>query len=178
MRVVEFLIQLLQAHAMTLQRLAALLGEERLIELLERAGDDEGDDEQGATEPGPGRAEVIPIRPEWLTAPTAQREASAYSELESAVGELQLAPMLEFHVWAYPHYRAFIESPLDLNSRIKGEACLALVQEAVLQAEAWMKRLPLPPAVALQSERAAQVPWVRFRTEVLRRAGQRPLGAI
>jgi hypothetical protein len=165
MRLVDFLIHLLEAHAHTLQRLAAMFGEEILVEMLEQAGDEP---------PPPSRP--IPPASDWLD-PAAS--SSAYSELEAAVHDLRLPPMLEFHLWAYPHYRAFIEAPLELSSRIRGpggDTGLALVDEAVAQAQAWVKRLPIPPELGAQAERAAQIPWLRFRTDVLKRIGKRPLG--
>ncbi|HLE01393.1 MAG TPA: hypothetical protein VJB59_14110, partial [Bdellovibrionota bacterium] len=88
---------------------------------------------------------------------------------------------LEFHLWAYPHYRAFVESPIDLNSRIPGpgtDTASVLVEEAVAQAKRCVKQLPIPPELWLQTERAAEIPWLRFRTTVLKRVGRRPMGTV
>ncbi|MCM2321702.1 MAG: hypothetical protein NDJ90_00390 [Oligoflexia bacterium] len=173
MRIVDFLCQLLEAHAETLRRLAALLGEEALLELLENAGDTE----QAVPERGDAFIERTASR---LLAP--QRSGgSAYQQLEGAVHEFGLPAVLEFHLWAYPHYRAFIESPIDLESRIPGpggDTGTALVEEAVAQAQAWVRHLPLPSQLGLQAERAAHVPWLRFRTNVLKRIGRRPMGPV
>jgi hypothetical protein len=173
-RLVEFLISMLEAHALTLQRLAAFFGEERLLEMLEEAGEAQ---DTGASETPPPLIEA-----EWLDQATAfTSHASAYAELESAVHDFKLPAVLEFHLWAYPYYRSFIESPLDLNSRIRsngGEAGTLLVNDAITQAEAWIKRLPIPPAVSQQAERAAQIPWLRFRTNTLKKIGRRPLGPV
>jgi hypothetical protein len=165
-RLVEFLIALLEAQAQTLQRLAALFGEEVLLEMLESAGDLPPD--------------IITLRhdPRLFEAPRAQASGLAYQELDGAVRDLRLPAVLEFHLWAYPHYRAFIESPLDLNSRIHGtdeNAWISLVEEAMVQATAWLKRLPIPPQFWIQAERAAHLPWLRFRTDVLKRIGKRPM---
>ncbi|MCM2277554.1 MAG: hypothetical protein NDJ89_05710 [Oligoflexia bacterium] len=171
MRIVEFLCQLLEAHAETLRRLAALLGEERLLEVLEEAGEREA--ERPASAP-------IELHAEKLLAPQSSG-GSAYQELEGAVREFGLPAVLEFHLWAYPHYRAFIESPIDLDSRIPGpggDTGTVLVEEAVAQAAAWVRKLPLPSQLGLQAERAAHVPWLRFRTQTLRRIGRRPLGPV
>lgn len=171
MRLVEFLIFLLEAHAETLKRLCALLGEERLLELLEEAGD-------SSATPDPSISDNL-IR--LFETSSASFGGSAYQELEGAVQEMNLPEVLQFHLWAYPHYRAFIESPLELDSRIPGpggEAGVALVEEAVQQAQAWIRSLPLPPQISQQVERAAYVPWLRFRTEVLKRIGKRPLGPV
>jgi len=170
-RLIDFLICILRAHAGTLQRLAALHGEEQLLELLEASGDELD-------------SKPRPPNPIWFGRP-AQRGmvtmASAYAELEHAVHEFGLAATLEFHLWAYPHYRAFIESPLDLNSPIIGngpETAVTLVDEAVAQAKDWIKKLPIPPELAQQTESAAHVAWVRFRTDVLQRIGRRRLGSV
>ena len=171
MRLIDFLISLLKAHAGTLQRLAALHGEERLVEMLEASGEQ--------YDPNPR-----PPDPLWFGRP-AQRGvitmASAYAELESAVHEFNLPATLEFHLWAYPHYRAFIESPLDLNSPVAGsgpETAVTLVDEAVMQAQAWIKKLPVTPDLARQTETAAHVAWLRFRTDVLQRIGRRRLDSV
>jgi hypothetical protein len=172
MRLVDFLIELLEAQAQTLQRLAALFGEERLLDLLEQAGELPTD----PVELLHGPAELL--NSGQVEAPSRQSAGSTYAELEGAVRELGLPEVLEFHLWAYPHYRAFIESSLDLASRIAGDAPLALIDEAVAQSEAWVKRLPIPPAIWPQAKAAGQHPWLRFRTNVLKRSGRRPLGAI
>lgn len=177
MRLVDFLIQLLEAHAQTLQRLAALLGEDQLVELLEHAGEKEAE-----------RAET-PVEDERrlrlvqgaMEPPMHDSPSSPYQELEGAVQDFNLPATLQFHLWAYPHYRAFIESPLDLNARIRGagsETGVQLVNEAVEQARMWVRRLPLPSPLGLQAESAAEVPWLRFRTNVLKRIGRRPLGPV
>lgn len=174
MRLVEFLIYLLEAHAETLKRLAALFGEENLIQLLEMAGDE---DEDPAASKGAG---TVPVSMFEAPSPFTSTPAP-YSELEGAVQEMNLPSVLEFHLWAYPHYRAFIESALDLNSRIPGpggDVGAVLVDEAIAQAEAWVRSLPMNPAVLDQASRAAHVPWLKFRTTVLKRIGRRPLGPV
>lgn len=176
MRLIDFLIYLLQAHGQTLGRLAAFFGEERFVEMLEEAGEDMERSLPPSKFAEASGAEVI-----WLDPSHPSSNANAYTELEGAVRDMNLPAMLEFHLWAYPHYRAFIESSLELNARIRGpgyESGAALVDEACMQAEAWMKRLHIPPSVAPQAERAAQIPWLRFRSEVLKRIGKRPLGPV
>ena len=177
MRLVDFLIAVLAAHGQTLQRLAALFGEDWLMEILEKAGD-----ETSPTALPAGKV-VRPARLDLFeTGPAHGTQSSAYAALESSIHEMNLAAPLEFHLWAYPHYRAFIESPLDLNSRIitdpSGESGTALVDEAIAQAQKWIKQLPIPVDLSKRAEAAAQVPWLRFRTDVLRRIGKRPLGAV
>lgn len=180
MRLVEFLIALLEAHAETLKRLAALFGEENLIQLLEMAGDE--DAPKSSKAPANEAPPIRLIHPSYFDAPSPfSATDSTYAELEGAVHEMGLPAFLEFHLWAYPHYRAFIESPIDLNSRIPGpggEAGVALVDEAVTQAEAWVKGLPMSELVRDQASRAAHVPWLKFRTQVLKRIGKRPMGPV
>ncbi len=175
MRLVEFLILLLEAHAQTLQRLAAVFGEDELIEILENAA-------EGANYTAPSSQKILQFHPDWMEQARAGEDTSlAYTELEGAVREMGLAPMLEFHLWAYPHYRAFIEGPINLNSRIRGggsNAGVALVEEALSQANAWIRALPLPPAASAQAERAAEVAWLRFRANALRKIGRRPMGPV
>jgi hypothetical protein len=176
MRLVDFLILLLQAHAETLKRLAAFFGEEEFVEMLE----DSGETIDRALPPtkyaGEAGARVI-----WIDTPSPHSNANAYAELEGTVLELSLPATLAFHLWAYPHYRDFIESSIDLNSRMPaggGEAGAALIEEACAQADAWVRALPIPGAVAMAAYKAAQIPWLRFRTEALKKMGRRPLGAV
>ena len=168
MKLVDFLIQLLEAHAQTLQRLAALFGEPGLLQLLEEAGE------------LPDLPPIETLKPEYFQPPH-PGEYPAYAQLEGAVREVKLPAVLEFHLWAYPHYRAFIESSIDLNSRIQGaggDAGQALVDEAVARAQNWVQRLPMPPGLGLQAERAAHIPWLKFRSNVLKRIGRRPMGPV
>lgn len=188
MRVVEFLIYLLEAHAQTLQRLAALFGEEALLAMLEVAGEqDEGESKKD--EGVPPRSQPLAQNPRWLDSETsalAPGESNAYAELEDAVRHASLPAFLEFHLWAYPLYRAYIESPLDLEARIRsgaedgesGNAGIVLTEHAMAEARKWVRRLPIPPELARQAESAAEVPWVRFRTQVLKKIGRRPLGPV
>lgn len=188
MRLVEFIIALLEAHGETLKRLAALFGEENLLELLEMAGDISGD----AT--GKEKPQLPQINPDALAELeelSAQYQSSAYAggntyaEIEGSVRELGLPATLEFHLWTYPLYRAFIESSLDLNTKIPGPdgprpglTGGILVDNAVAEAEAWVRALPMSDLVRDQASRAAQVPWLRFRTTALKRIGRRPLGPV
>jgi hypothetical protein len=174
MRLVDFLVLLLETQAETLRRLAAFFGEEEFFEILEASGDEE--------EPTPsdraGKPQILDLQ---LEKPLQGSSENVYQALEGAVQELNLPAILEFHLWAYPHYRAFIESPLDLNSRIPGpggNTGTVLVEEAVEQAQAWIRKLHIPSHLGPQAERAAFVPWLRFRATALKRIGRRPLGPV
>ena len=175
MRLVEFLIQLLEAQAETLKRLAALFGEENLVQLLEMAGD-----ESNAPKTETPAEIAVPVQLFGEPQPPFQSR-DPYTELEGAVRDMDLPAILTFHLWTYPPYRAFIESPLDLNSRLPGpggDSGATLVEEAVAQAEAWVRSLPMNPLVLDQASRAAHVPWLKFRAVVLKRVGRRPLGPV
>jgi hypothetical protein len=186
----EFLSEILKSHGQTLLRLAALLGEETLLELLEQA---EELDPIVPTDPVQRSIqrehEVV-----WQEKTRAKLVFSAekppqegFAQIHSSVQDMNLPSVLEFYVWAYPYYRAFIESELDLKLRIPPhqpsssgatDSALSLVEEAVHHAKDWFRRLPIPPGVAGAAERAAELPWFRFRTEILKRLGHRPLSSV
>lgn len=170
MRLVDLLILLLEAHAQTLHRLAALLGEEILVQMLEESSDAIA-----------ARMAAPKFRADWFEIAQGSDRDSPYAELEGAVAEHKLPATLEPYLWAYPHYRTFIESGLELDCRIPGpggDTGILLVDEAVDQAEAWLGLLPIPPELALQAQRAAHMPWLRFRTQALKRIGKRPMGPV
>lgn len=168
LRLVDYLIALLQAQAQTLQRLAALFGEEVLLEMLEIAGDDE-------TPKLDRKEESLEFSTLFDPVP-GEPDGSTYRELESSVHELKLSPVLEFHLWAYPTYREFIEASHDLRGRVRvnSGATAVLVEYAIRRAEDWLQTLPIPPEHSQQARRAMQVPWLRFRTELFKRVGQKP----
>lgn len=169
MKLVEFLICLLDAQAQTLQRLAALFGEDAFIEILES---------QEAPSLPPS---LHSLNPAWFEASGPTGYSSSYAELEGAVRDFRLSEVLEFHLWAYPHYRAFIESSIDLTSKIIGpgtDTGVVLVDEAVAQAQDWVRKLPIHPSMSRQAELAAHVPWLKFRAQILKRIGKRPLGPV
>ena len=94
---------------------------------------------------------------------------------------MSLSAVLQFYLWAFPPYRAIIETSLDLNSRLQGpggEAGVALVDEVISQAEEWIRRIPIAIGHVAQVDRATHVPWLRFRAEVLKRVGRRPMGPV
>ncbi len=182
MKLAEFLMEVLQSHGQVLLRLAALLGEDELLELLEQAEElhpsDVSNVETEKRWESETRARLVPSPGD-----TAQ---SGFAMIQSTVHEMNLPSVLEFYVWAYPHYRAFMESGIDLSYRIPritstgapSESGVSLVDEAVAQAKDWFRKLPIHPSQAPAAERAAEIPWLRFRTEVLKRVGKRPLGPV
>lgn len=180
MRLVDFLVLLLRAQAETLKRLGAFFGEETLVTMLEDAGESFDDRRLAGLEPEKfARSSVASVA--WIESSASHSGGNAYAELEGTMHELGLPEVLEFHLWAYPHYRAAIESAIDLNARLPaggGETGMVLIEEAVAAAEAWTKMLAIPPAVAAAASKAASTPWIRFRTEAMKKMGRRPLGAV
>jgi hypothetical protein len=173
----ELCQEVLMSQAQTLKRLAALFGEEALLELLEQGDEDDTVSSEGE-DLGIDWKECFE-RPTSASRGRAPSEGNAYQSLEGVVQEAELPAVLEFHLWAFPPYRALIESPQGLDARVKqGPAALTLVDALVRAADQWIKKLPIAPALAPRAEQAAQVPWLRFRTEVLKRLGQRPLGVL
>ncbi len=173
MRVVDFLSFILKSHGQTLQELAAFLQEDVLFEVLEQAGE---------LDRPPSLAEVTQYLSLHTTL-TPLREAhpsyeSPYVLLENTVREIHLSPVLEFHLWAYPHYRAFVESSVDLSaSVVQDSKGPILVGEAVERAQEWVKTLPLPPESGKLAEAISRKIWLRFRTEALKKMGLRPISA-
>jgi hypothetical protein len=170
---VDICREVLLAHAQTLQRLAALLGEERLLEFLEQ-------------QPQPEETEGTDLGVTWNEcfrernfAPNAGPAENAYQSLEGTVKEAGIAAFLEFYLWAYPPYRTLIESPMTLHAAlIPGEMAIQLVEGLVKAADLWLRSLALPPRIAPRAEQAAQVPWIRFRSAFLAKIGERPLRAL
>jgi hypothetical protein len=165
-RLIDFLVHLLEAQAQTLQRLAAFFGEAELLEMLETAGEIED-----------AHPTIIKINPHWFEKSNQPDRTSTYAKLEGSVHDFKLSAMLEFHLWAYPFYRTIVESPLDLKFKIRDtddQSAIELINESVHQAELWIKRLAIPASVSPAAERAASVPWLRFRSEVLKKIGMRP----
>lgn len=168
MRLVDFLILMLKAHAETLKGLSDLLGEDVVFAILERTS------EEDDTIPPLPQKHTLRVR----TEATAVRSGSAYMELQDAVHHFHLPGTLEFHIWAYPHYRTFIESPFDLDSVLEpvgqsGEFPLA--EEAITQAKKWISKIPGPAAFQTRIQQVSDQAWLRFRTQVFQKAGKKPL---
>ncbi len=171
MRIADFLIYLLEAHAQTLHRLAALFGDDLLLHMLEQVG------EKMENEPAP----EYRFQVDWFQKVSVPGYSSPYLEIESAVRDFKLPSVLEFHLWTYPLYRAYVESSLSLDDLIPGPGADVgswMVDESVQDAQHWMKRLPITSEFSKQAESAAHAPWLKFRTQVLKRIGKRPLGPV
>lgn len=165
MRLVEFLILLLEAHSETLKKLAALFGEENLFQALELGGDSHPPSVHSG------------IQASWIVENPIQG-TSPYLELEGAVRDFHLPSILEFHLWAYPYYRLLVEKPFPLDSRITEPAGPWLLEEAVQQSQVWIQSLPIEPSAKAQALYLAHTPWLKFRTTVLKRLGRRPLATV
>lgn len=180
MRLVDFLIHVMVAHAQTLQRLAALFGEEALVELLEKLGE---------KSPSADPSAVLKWKEFFEDDPQGGKSGgSAYAEIESAVRDINLPAVFEFHLWSYPYYRSFIEGAIPLQSRIirssqlggnpLQDRAMKLIEDATEAANTWIRSLELPSDLSKQAEAVAQIPWLKFRADSLRRIGLRTLGAI
>jgi hypothetical protein len=182
----EFLIHVLAAHARTLDELAEFLGGEPLLELLELAGSCEAEsgyppEPPGTYHPDPAQFDAPPAA---LPTPGLDgATCSPYASIAVSVRQLKLAPSLEFYVWAYPFYRGLIESPIELEARLRlpesdSPAELPLLAAALRSAQAWLAALPLPEPLKPEAERASQASWLRFRSEVLKALGVRPIQGV
>jgi len=174
LRLVDFVMALLEAHALTLLRLVVYFGEPKLIELLESVPDDD------AASAGVGDFALLPGVDDALTPPPPMgpQLKHPFTEIEGHVGELGVSSLLEFYLWAYPGYRMWAESALDLGAQLvpsNPKLLEAMIDQAVRQNRTWLGRLPIPSDLFASVERSAQVPWVRFRTDILRRSGGRHL---
>lgn len=170
MLLIEFLIHLLQAQAQTLQRFAAFFGEDELFECLENSA--EFLDRTGSS---------FKVESEWFEISRIEEGPSAYTALEGTVQEFGLPAVLEFHLWAYPFYRTLVESSIDLKAKIRGgnhPAGEILVNEALKQAKNWTNQLSLSPDIHRQIEAISTVPWLRFRSQVLKKIGKNPFSSL
>lgn len=164
MRLVDYLIALLIAHAEVLTLLQEELGSRvELRALLE------------TSHPKPPSPKDL--GPE--SAPEVPSEESPYEELQTVISSLKLEPELEHYLWQYPHYRAFAESPLTLSHLLvprhstRGEV---FVTEAIHYAKEWLEELSLSPEKLARIQNLSEPIWARFRTTVLRNLGLRTLG--
>lgn len=166
MRLVDFLSLVLKAHGQSLSQLAALFGEAPLLEMLEGAGESPAD---AGLE---GRIAALPFTG------GGDPGGSPYAELEGAVQEIRLPAVLEFHLWAYPFYRAMIEGPHDLGSRISAEYAEPLIDEALSGYKRWLKKLEITPQARMAAEKETQAAWVRFQADVRKLIGKRKLSLL
>ena len=173
-RLVDFLIAVLRTHGETLNRLAALFGEEIVLDMLENAPEGGPSEEQQRS----WEKLLTLFAPLPTNGPVWDADA-AYRRLESEVHSQKMAEFLEFHVWAYPFYRVFAESALDLRAPVlHSEAAAQLTEAAVLAAKEWRAKLPIADEYRTRAESAASLPWIRFRTELMDRFGTRRLGPV
>jgi len=172
-RIVDFLILLLSAHAQALDRLAQTFGEEVLLAILDRTAEKTDEDP-----PFP------PLDAKWFRNQGIRgvgTQDQPYAEIQDAITAMKLLPGVEFHVWAYPYYRRFIESSLDLNAWIQQTSAegdnpsLRLIDDAIAYAHSWARSFPVVPEYLHRIEHAVHFPWVRFRSQAMRRLGVRPM---
>ena len=166
----EFLIAVLEAQGRALQQLSENFGEEVLVEILERAG--ERDPE----------IDSVPLtlpNAKWLAQSASGGDpdtiAEIYRDLQMAVHKLKIHTRLEFHLWALPYYRLFIESSAWLDATPGGpeaqNAWKPLIEQAFEAGSNWPRTLGLSEPFLADSLRAVQSSWLRFRAEMLKKAG-------
>ena len=169
MRLTQFLSLLLQAQAEVLKQLGALFGEDALIELLEERDDT-----------------LVSLRSEKHAALALWREQQQHGtpsfnpmgELQGSVRETGVPEVFEFYLWAFPLYRDWIESDLELDSvfpKDSREQLTLLINDTIEQGKRWVHSLPIPSTLGPKIEKATEGPWVRFRTQVLALSGQKTL---
>ncbi len=179
MRLVDFLILILQTHAQVLSDLSEVFGEDILMEMLE----DTGEKFDEVLTPSRFAQKTHADSVIWLDSPHPHSNADAYGELEDAVQDLKMPKVLEFYLWAYPHYRAFIESALDLNSRVKsvgdGPTAEALIDEAVQNGHDWIRTFDIKtPHIRELAYKISAAPWLKFRAEALKKLGKKPFTLV
>lgn len=174
MKFIDFITEILETQAKTLQRLAAFFGEEEFLEILEASGEMPSGEMTN-------RVLDFKLDPNWFEKPpasvTSTSYAQAYAQLEGTVHELGLPAVLEFHLWAYPFYRILIESSIDFKSPFRiaeNKGVETLINEALAYAKLWVRNLPLHPELSAAAESAALLPWIRFHSEILKKIGKRP----
>ena len=182
MRFVEFLIRLLTAHADTLQALSQILDEDQFIALLENYPENTDGIFKA---PSPEQIAVFeevhfpptPLKPERRVF----NPRSPYQELDWAVQELHLPSLLGFYIWTYPPYRKWIESKVDLNARIasaNSPELLGIIEQAADDAKHWVRQLTIPPQMTARVDAAVNKSWLKFRAEVLKSLGKRPMQPV
>lgn len=168
---VEFLGEFLSAHAHALQRLAALMTEDIVIQLLE--------DER----PHTANPELAKICAQiWKNPSVGSNPESSHVRLDQWIKSHKLPAFLEFHVWSYPGYRSIIEGPLTPEALpipgIDMKLYDQLLEACRKEAEQWMADQKLDEPLQAAAKKAVDFAWVRFRTEFLKRQGRNPLSAI
>ncbi len=159
---IDFLIHILHTHAQSLKQLSALLGEAKLVELLENLNH-------------------TPDEKHLISLSELSDQSIFYTQLEENVQQFYLSSSLESHLWAYPFYRSIIESGLNLNTSIETfypKRSEELVDSVLSQAQSWIHRIPFPSHLQVQAEQVAWTPWLRWRAQTLQKLGRRSITFI
>jgi hypothetical protein len=181
MRLVEFLSLLLITHGESLKRLAALLGEDELVAILESQPEDTLSGEPVLSHEVLGWFQPPDQTPWSQTERRNPAQRSPYQELEWSVKDQNIPMVLQFYIWAYPPYRKWIERNIDLNVRFPNPvtpAVMKVIDEVIEDARIWVKKLPIAPDMAVRAATTAKNPWLKFRADVLKAMGHRPLQAL
>jgi len=170
---VDFLVLLLQTHGRLLCDLREQFGADLLVRVLANY----------KTQELPLQSsklwELFPLKPRSPHSPF------PFEALERPVRDLGLADDLEFFVWAYPYYRTFVESNVDLNETLPfqdQQVVAALVDEATRMSVSWIESMPIPTGAPADSREkvvaVSRQQWLRFRTDLFRKNGQSPFQRV
>ncbi len=172
MRLVEYLVEVLTTQAQVLIEMRDLFGETVLLHALENRGE-------------PPNESLSPDANIFKPPLTAEAlDDSPYTLLQSAVRGAHLPAALEFHLWAYPHYRAWIESQAALHWRTRPsltppeESESLLILPALQTARSWVASFGFTPEIETKIARRVEQHWIRFRSKILQKLGRasiRPL---
>jgi len=162
MKLGEFLRELLLIHGEVLKNLSAVFGKTVLVEILEAAGERED-------------LICVPYLDFFESDNSDEEVGGAYYEsIQVGVESLKLPPELAFHCWAFPIYRAYVESELPLNANLKrdSDSEIKLFELTNSQIEGWLRSLALPEKIHKSAAKAVFPTWLRLRTKILESSGQ------
>lgn len=180
----EILALALESHGEVLKVLYTLFGEEVLIEVLERTDEVASERSTETTLPPHLRKCFMEDRrvSDQLNGPP---DWSAL--LEKRVVAIGLPAVLGFYIWAYPPYRMWIESDLDLNlilnqvdahDALPDSSQTLVADDWVNRADSWLSAIGLPEKIHQQVHRAAHPIWIRFRSRLLSHIGARRMSSL
>lgn len=171
MLLADFLGEFLGAHAEALGRLADLMSEDIVIQLME--------DERPHT-PSPELKQIVDQI--WDPKNTIQVTESPYMTIEQWVRQHRIPKQVEFYVWAYPAYRMIIESSLtpESNSVLKPDDKRydALFAACRNEGLAWIRSQKLDEPLHTAAEKSVDLAWVKFRANMLKRLGRKTLSVV
>lgn len=167
MKLIDFLILMLEAQAEVIRTLLRKMNEKETVELLEKYHSD-------LQEPQP---------PAFIEAlneanPLSEEEELPFPDLDQAIRKFNFSFALEDQLISFPLYRAYLENCANLNGNIQltttqnGES---LIEEALFHGHSYYLHLPIPRSYEREFKRDCEMAWLRFRTQTLKRMGKKGL---